>query len=337
LFRGAAEEGGPTMEGAPRLPRAVLVSGALAVTITLAMALAACDEGTAPSPSPDEQPAATRTASFPITLTDDDGVELTVDAPPERLVTWAPSNTEILFALGLGDRVVGVSGPFDDFPPEAASIEQVGGAGGVEPDVERIVALEADLVLNGFLGGDTWKARLRDLGIPVFSVYALDLKDAVHDIRTVGDLTGAVAPAADVAADMLARAGEVEDVVEDVDPVSCFFEVAYPDLYTVAPQDFPYDLLERAGCRPVTEEAETPYPVWSLEQLVADDPDVYILTSEAGIDPQDVAARPGFEAISAVVNGRVHVIDSDLVTRPGPRVVQGLEELARILHPGLFG
>ncbi|MBA3552584.1 MAG: ABC transporter substrate-binding protein [Actinobacteria bacterium] len=283
-----------------------------------------------PSPRP------TAPALFPMTLTDDDGVSLTLRSAPERIVTWGPSNTEILFALGEGERIVGVSGPFDDHPAEAKTIEEIGGRGGVEPNVERVVALEPDLVLNGFLGGEEWKARLRDLGVSVFSIYAEDFDGVLDDIRTVGMLIGAPGVADALTGDMAAREEEIQAAVAAEPRVSCFFEAGYPELYTVGPQDFPFDLLLRAGCDPVTEEADAPYPLWSIERLVADDPEVYILTSEAGASPMQVAQRPGFAGIAAVRAGRVYLIDSDLVTRPGPRVIEGMEQLAEFLHPDVM-
>jgi iron complex transport system substrate-binding protein len=257
--------------------------------------------------------------------------------PPDRIVTWAPSNTEILFALGLGDRVVGVSGPFDDYPPEAMDIQQVAGAGGVEPNVEVVVGLEPDLVLNGFLGGDEWKARLREAGVDVFSIYAADFDDALHDIETVGVLTSTEHRAEMIVASMRAGAEEVRTAAEQQGRVTCFFEVGYPDLFTVGPGDFPFDLLQIAGCDPVTSSADAPYPLWSVEQLVKDDPDVYILTTEAGVTPDEVAKRPGFGALSAVKGGRIVLVDSALITRPGPRLLEGLQVLAEGLHPEVAG
>lgn len=289
--------------------------------------------GTLGSPRSSPSPPPSTPAVFPMTLTDDDGVSLTLRSAPERIVTWGPSNTEILFALGVGARIVGVSGPFDDHPAEARDIEEIGGRGGVEPNVERVVALDPDLVLNGFLGGEEWKGRLRDLGVPVFSIYAEDFDDLLKDIRTVGRLVGVPTAADSLTGDMAAREREIQAAVAVEPRVTCFLEAGYPELYTVGPQDFPYDLLRRAGCEPVTEEAGAPYPLWSIERLVADDPEVYILTSEAGTSPMQVAERPGFAGIAAVRAGRVYLIDSDLVTRPGPRVIEGMEQLAGFLHP----
>jgi iron complex transport system substrate-binding protein len=272
-----------------------------------------------------------------VTVVDDDGVEVTIGREPERIVTFAPSATEIVFALGLGDRLVGVSGPFDDYPVEAAEIDEVGGAGdfGVDPNVEQVVALEPDLFLT-IKGGDQWKVRLRDLGIPVVTLDATDLDDLLADIEVAGRITGVADAAAALIDDLQGQANAVEAALEGVEPVSCFYETFYPPLYTVGPGTFIYDLLVRAGCDPVTASATQQYPEWSIEDLVAQSPQVYLVSSESGASPRSVARRAGFEAVDAVARGRVVPIESDLAERPGPRIVQGLRLLAEALHPEAF-
>lgn len=276
-------------------------------------------------------------AAFPVTVIDDDGVDVTIEAPPRRIVTFAPSATEIVFALGLGDRLVGVAGPFDDFPPEARGIEQVGGAGdfGVDPNVEQVVALQPDLFLT-IKGGDQWKNRLRDLGVPVVTLDATDLDDLVEDIRVAGRVTGASERAEALASDLRVQAQEVADALEGRRAVPCFYETFYPPLFTVGPGTFIFDLLERAGCDPVTAGAEQQYPEWSIEDLVRRSPHVYLVSSESGASPRAVARRAGFGAVRAVAAGRVVPVNADLVERPGPRVVQGLRLLAAALHPDAF-
>lgn len=274
--------------------------------------------------------ATSQAPDFPLTVTDDDGTTVTIEAEPQRIVTFAPSMTEIVFALGLGDRLVGVSGPFDDYPAEAQGIEQVGGAGefGVDPNLENVVALEPDLLLT-IAGGDAWKEQLRELDVPVVTFNATDFEDLLDDIGKVGAVTGAAQQAEVLVADMVQQADAVAAAVPT--RTTCFFEVYFPPLTTVGPNTFIYDLLERAGCDPVTADATSDYPEWSVDDLVADGPEVYLATPESVRSPSAVAERPGFQGILAVGNGAIVLLDSDLVTRPGPRVVQGLQQISDAL------
>jgi iron complex transport system substrate-binding protein len=301
----------------------------LATALLGLLLVSACSAEEAGSPSASSGSTATGTA-FPVTLTDDDGVEITIIQEPERIVTFAPSMTEIVFALGLGDRVVGVSGPSDDFPAEARAIPSVGaGEFGVEPNLETVVALEPDLFLT-IAGGDEWKEQLRDLGVPVATFNATDLDDLLNDIGSVGALTGVADRADALVADMAAEAEEIAGTVAE--RTTCFFEVYFAKtLTTVGPKTFIYDLLQRAGCDPVTADATSDYPAWSVEDLVADPPAVYLVTVESATSIEQIAERPGFSGIPAVANGDVAFVDPDLVTRPGPRVVEGLAQIAAAL------
>ena len=134
-----------------------------------------------------------------------------------------------------------------------------------------------------------------------------------------------------LAAQMGADADAITASAETTGHVSCFFEVYYPPLTTVGPNTFIYDLLERAGCDPVTEEAKSDYPEWSVDELVADGPEVYLVTPESAKSVAAVAKRPGFAAIPAIEDDRVVLVDGDLVTRAGPRVIEGLRQLAEAL------
>lgn len=271
--------------------------------------------------------------TFPLSLTDDEGVTVELAEAPERIVTWAPSLTEALFALDLGEKVVGVSGDFDNFPPEAAEIEHIGGSN-FQPNVEKVVSLEADLVLDGFGGGEDWKQRLREQDIAVFTLQADTFDDLLHDLQTVGRLTGANEEAEELVTDMADHAATIEERVGEEDDVSCFFEVGFQGgFFTVGPGSFIYDLLETAGCAPVTSDASDAFPQWSVEALLEDDPDVYLVSSESGSTVEAVKGRDGFDALSAVKTDQVFLIDSDLISRAGPRVVDGLEALADALHP----
>jgi iron complex transport system substrate-binding protein len=300
-----------------------------AALVALCLLGFACGSAQAPASAPP-----TRSAQYPVTVTDDDGQTVTLSARPRRIVTFAPSNTEIVFALGLGSRVVGVSGTFDDYPPEAKHIEQVGGSGefGVDPNLEKLVSLHPDLMIT-ISGGDEWKKRVRELGIPVFTVNATGFEDLLADIRTVARLTGVPGRGTELTKAMAARAAEIQEAVSSEPRVQCFFEVYYPPLTSVGPNTFIADLLNRAGCDSSSAQATSDYPEWSVDRLVQQSPQVYLVASESGSSPGAVAKRPGFKAIAAVADGRIFLIDSDLVSRPGPRVVEGLAALARVLHP----
>jgi iron complex transport system substrate-binding protein len=264
---------------------------------------------------------------FPATLMDDEGAQTTLDAPPERIVTFAPSDTEIVFALGLGDRLVGVSGAYDDYPREAASIEAVAGRSGVEPNLEKVVALEPDVLLTAFIGGE-WKERLRELGVPVFTTVAASFDDTLADFGTLGRLLGAQAEANALVQEVGLDAAAIEDELQGSERVTCFLDLG--DLFTVGPGSLEFDLLQRAGCDPITGESDDAYPQWSLEQLIQDDPDVYLVAE--GVPLDQVAKQQGIRNLTAVREGRIHEVNSDLISRPGPRVAQGIENLAAALH-----
>lgn len=318
--------------------------------VVLTVALVACSGGGAPRPSQTIPPSATPVvgpsassgaAAFPLSLVDDNGVRVTLDSAPRRIVTFAPSLTEILFALGAGDRVVGVSGPFDNYPPAAQSLPHVAAASGVEPNLEKVESLRPDLFLYAFSGRPSWMKRLDELGIPVFTVLAGSFPDALKDIRSIGELLGPEGErrAAALAASMSAGEVEVRTRAGSEPRVSCFFDLGSSgsQIYTVGPGSFIYDLLRRAGCAPVTSTSNSAYPVWSAEALLKEQPDVYLVSSEAGMSVSQVGKQPGFSSLRAVRKGRVYLVDSDLVSRPGPRLVQALRTLGRDLHPRAFG
>ncbi|MFN2543479.1 MAG: ABC transporter substrate-binding protein [Actinomycetota bacterium] len=305
----------------------------LATVLVLAGVACSSSSDTGPRPSPSGG------VAFPLTMTDDDGTSVTLQHPARRIVTFGPSITEVVFALGVGDRLVGVSGKSDDHPAAARSIEEIGGSGefGVDPNVEKVLSLHPDLFLT-ISGGEEWKKRLRQLGVPVFTVNATTFPDALHDIETVGRLTGTDEEAAKLADRLRRNAGLIERSVASLPKVTCFFEEGYgPPVYTVGPGSFIFDLLKRAGCTPITAGARTAYPQWSVEALVHADPNAYLVDSESGGSIADVGRRPGFHSLTSVREGRVYLVNGDLVARPGPRIVEGLAEMAKDIHPEAFG
>jgi iron complex transport system substrate-binding protein len=321
----------------------------LTILTVITLVLAACTPGATPTISipPDAtsstQPAETSVPSqsaepgaavFPITLTDDEGTEVTLPAEPETIVSLTPATTEILFALGVGDRVAGKVEDFSLYPPEAAAIPDVAKFG--EVDVEQIVALEADLVVAG---GNSFNppdkiAQLRELGIPVLVVYAPDVDAVFADVELTGSAVGRVEAARDLTAALRAEFDQVAAATADLERPRVFYELdATSAIYTAADDSFLAEMIELAGGEPITTGSTTSFEI-ALESLVTADPEVILLGDAAyGVTPDAVAARPGWDGMTAVTAGAVRPVDDVVITRPGPRLGEGLRALALAIHP----
>jgi iron complex transport system substrate-binding protein len=271
--------------------------------------------------------------TYPLTITDDAGRQVTFEQAPQRIISIAPSNTEILYALGLDDRVVGLDA-FSNFPPEVAEKPRVGDY--LEPDLERVAAADPDLILATEFHVDTVLPELETLGLPTVVLEPANLDEVFASIMQVGAIVGEPAHAAALVCALQERADAVVAAVAGAPRTSVFFELD-PGLYTVGPGTFIADIIERAGGDNIAADAAEMWPQLSAEAVVSANPDVILLADEAGgVTPEQVAARSGWEDIAAVAQGRVIVIDPDLVARPGPRVVDGLEAVAAALHPDRF-
>jgi iron complex transport system substrate-binding protein len=276
----------------------------------------------------------------PITLVDGLNRTVTLPAAAQRVVSLAPSNTEILFAVGAGTQVVGRD-MFSDYPPEAASVQDIGGSMG-QYNLEAIVALKPDLVLAGGINPPDLVASLEKLGITVYFLpNPTTLEEMYTNLETVGALTGHQSDAAALVESLKARVAAVDAKIMPLSyGPSVYYEIDATDPtkpYTYGPGSFGDLLLQRAGGFNIGSQLKDPWSSISLEQLVADNPSIVLLGDAAwGETPEKFAARPGLENLDAVKNGQVFPFDDNLVSRPGPRLVDGLEALAKILHPGLF-
>ena len=271
--------------------------------------------------------------SAQITVTGDDGVAVTLAAPPLKVVSLTPATSELMFALGAGDRLVGRT-DYDDYPPEVASVPAVATFQGVE--MEKVVNIGPDLVLAG---GNSFTSaadiqRMRDLGYPVLVLYAPDVTGVLSDIKVVGEAVSEVAAAEQITANIQARIDEVTAAVADLPTPSTFYEISVDtEIYGPAPDSFVADMVGIAGGDPVTTTDPAVFSI-SLERLVSLDPQVIVLGDAAyGTCPDAVAARPGWKGISAVKSGTIVPVDDTIVTRPGPRLGEGLAALALAIHP----
>jgi len=263
--------------------------------------------------------------------------ELPVEGEAKRIVSLAPSNTEILFALGLGDRVVGVT-EFCDYPEQAQGIEKVGGF--MDLSVEKIVSLAPDLVL-GIEGVPGVVAKLQEVGIAVLVLQPTDLESIYHTIELVGQAAGAEEAAQALIASMQEKVEAVTAKVQGVEErPKVFYELDATDPakpYTAGPDTLHDQFIRLAGGVNIAGKADMPWVQFSTEEIISQDPDIIVLGDpNYGVTAEDVAQRPGWEVITAVRNGAIYPIDDNLISRPGPRVVQGIETLTRIIHPDQF-
>jgi iron complex transport system substrate-binding protein len=310
----------------------------LLALLTVLGLLGACAAPPAPTAAPPAAATAapdrpTATAGFPLTIKDDAGRQVTIARPPQRIVSIAPSNTEILFALGLGDRVVAVD-QYSNFPPEAKQKAQLGSY--VKPNLEALVAATPDLVLATEVHTKSVLPELEGRNLTAVVVDPKNVDEVFDRILLVGKVTGQDARAEKLVGELKERTASVTAKVKDAPKTRVFLELS-PELHTAGPGTFVHDLIERSAGQNVAADAGQPWPQLSLEALVQRDPEVILLADEvAGETPEKVKARPAWDKVSAVKAGRVVVIDPDLASRPGPRIVDGLELVARALHPDRF-
>lgn len=308
-----------------------------AALLIITIILAACTPA-APAPTQAAEPNA---PAEEISVLTADGEEFRLEKPAQRIISLAPSNTEILFAIGAGSQVIGRE-EFSNYPPEAAEIPSVGGSFG-DYNYEEIARLEPDLILISPLTAPEALQSLREITPNVFVVpNPVDLEEMFANLITVGELTGRKAEAEKLAADLRARSSAVLEKVSGVtERPKVFYELDATDParpWTAGKGTFIDMLIQLAGGENVAASLEGEYPQISQEELIVQNPEIILLGDAlyGGITPESVAARPGWEVIDAVKNGRVHPFNDDLVSRPGPRLVEGLETLAAALHPELF-
>ncbi len=278
-------------------------------------------------------------AFAPVTVTDDANRTVTITVPPRRIVSLAPSTTEMAYALGLGSRVIAVD-TFSDYPAEAKNATKIN----TSPlNLEQVVALQPDLVLAAGITSKDDIQKLSDLKLTVLVVGAptTTFDNVTGDITLVGRSTGTDAQAKTVADGMKQKLDAVKARVAGAKTKpKVYWELDATDPakpYTPGPGSFIDDIITLAGGVHAAAGTKSPYAQINAEEIVAANPDVIILSDAAyGISVDSVKARQGWSAISAVKNNKVFPIDDNLVSRPGPRVVDGLESAAKLIHPELF-
>lgn len=272
-------------------------------------------------------------AAFPITLTDDLGYQVTLKAKPQRIISMAPSNTEILFAIGAADQVIAVDSD-SDYPAAAKSKASAGSALGAS--VERIVSFNPDLVLLWDASAGELRNQLARLGITVAVFSPQTLADVYNTITRIGTLTGAEQGASAVVSRMKQQAEKVKNTVaKAATKPLVLYEVWYDPLYTAGPGSLANELITLAGGRNLAADAPSAWPAISMEVAITRNPDVILTPFPPS---ESITGRHAnlWANVNAVKNKRVVQIDQDIISRPGPRITEALELIAKALHPQLF-
>jgi iron complex transport system substrate-binding protein len=300
------------------------------VCLTAILVLSACGLPAAATP------AVTTPTSQPAGL----GQQTTADQPAARIVSLAPSNTEILFALGAGSQLVGRDS-FSDFPAEATMVADVGG-GFAALNMELIVSAKPDLVLASPLTPPEQVADLQNVGLRVHAVPNPTTFDELYaNLRSVAALTGHEAEGEALVAALKGRVDAVSaQVSKAAEKPLVYYELDATDLnapYTSGPGTFVNLLIESAGGVNFGADLNGEWVQVSVEELLARQPDVIVLGdyTYGGVTQEQVRARAGWDSLTAVQQNQIFTFDDNLVSRPGPRLVDGLEAMAKLLHPDL--
>lgn len=304
----------------------------LAFVIAMAMvfSLSGCSKYMEPQKITSEsQPGSTNEVR--IDITDFKGRRIVLDKVPEKIVSLSPSNTEILFALGAGEKVVGVTS-YCDYPEEAKQIERVGTFDG--PNMELVKKAQPDVVLAGYIQEEAVKA-LENMGITVIVTEAESFEAIYKSIEIIGHITGTGTKADEIIAGMKNKVSEIQERTKDREKPEIFYVVWADPLTTAGSKTFINDVIKTAGGINVAEKVEG-WANYSAEQLMKDNPEILVAalhSTDKGMNEEDLSRNQLFSKLECVKQGNVHVMpDDNIISRPGPRIVQAIEEMSRVFY-----
>ncbi|HZJ83392.1 MAG TPA: ABC transporter substrate-binding protein [Clostridia bacterium] len=291
----------------------------LAMVMMIALALG-CTKSDAPK-------------DYGVEVTDSIGRAITIEKKPEKVISMSPNNTETLFALGLGDKVVGVS-TYCNYPEEATEKDKVGDFW--EPNVELIVAADPDILFVGNAAPPEFIEKMEDNDIIVVALEGYDLDGTYQAILNTGKIMGVQDKADDLIGSMKAQVSEIEGKVKEADKIKAYFIISYGDQgdFTAGSGSFVDEIINIAGGENIAGDMDQPWAEYSIEKLIEKDPEIIFASINSGAET--ISDAPGYKELTAIKEGRIVIVDDDLVTRAGPRIVEGLEEIARAMHPDLF-
>ena len=269
-------------------------------------------------------------------FTDEMGKQVKILYPAKRIVSLAPSITEILFALGLDDEIAAITN-FCDYPEAVLNKPRIGGF--VNPDIEKIVSLKPDLII-GIRDGNRIDTvdRLNDSGLPVYLIDPKGFDGVMQTIKNIGDVVGREKESRKMIKEMVKKAENIMTLTQSLSRPKVFFQLGDAPMITVGKGTLADDLIRLAGGKSISENESVSYPFYSIETVLLKAPEIIIMTSmdSKKNSPQLVKKWESWKSIPAVRMNMIYVIDSNLVDRPTPRIVEGLEALVRIIHPEIF-
>lgn len=277
------------------------------------------------------------TDSYPLKIIDDSQTTVTIPSKPQRIISFLPSTTEILFALEQGDRVIAVT-QWDNYPPDIKSKVEYIFSDALNPNLEQIINLKPDLIFLGPVS-ENIIANIRDLGIPVIVTNPQSLSDTYETILQIGTITDSQEQASNLVSLMKEKEKAIESKllsVKEEEKPRVWLEVS-SDLYTPGNNTFLNELITKAGGKNIARNLDG-WGQFNSEQVIAQNPQV-ILVTYGYYDKnavKNIKTRPGWQNLDAVKNNRVIELDNDIISRPGPRIIDGLELIAKALYPDIF-
>lgn len=274
---------------------------------------------------------------YPLTVTDATGESFTFEKAPTKIVSVSPAETESLFALGLDNEIIGVS-DYDDYPEAAKTKTKMGGV--TKPNEESIIAADADIVFTGISMSEDAVKKLRELGITIFKTDPKSIDDVINNIETFGKITDHQEQAQKLVTQMKKDVTDVTEAVKAVKPEEKKkVYIEFSPGWTVGKGEFMDELINVAGATNIAADKESWYQI-NEENVIASNPDVILYANDVVEDnktlDQIIKARSGWDQIRAVKNNAVIGLDANLLSRPGPRVTQGLKDVAKAIYPDLF-
>jgi iron complex transport system substrate-binding protein len=267
-------------------------------------------------------------------ITDDAGRLVALPPRVDRVISLAPNLTEIVFAVGAGSSLVGNT-TYCDYPPEAKSVEKVGDT--LHPSLERILALQPQVVLISTASQlEVFTDQLKTHNIAVFVTDPHDLEGVFRSITQIGEIVGKTDQSRQLVENLRTRTTAVESKVGSLPRVRIFYQLSAEPLYTAGHDSFVTDLIKRAGAESVTADVPGAWPKYSAESALAAKPDAIIMPTGGSMGEGNATIAEALRKSPAAQQGRVYKINDDHLVRPGPRAVDGLEEMARALHPEAF-